>query len=334
MSHPVCHYSDQKMHEIFGCRFEEYVQQGSDQTDPGQIIDRAFFKPAEFAVHRTDDGGVLNASLNPVAPCHVLAFPSPETTGTRHENGEWRNIPGDGDFLSISKNAVAAAFHALFDWTVSGFYSAPEMHGMAGLKQSFWTANLGRSARLAVPWLHIHHLMTFEESAYTQFQKHDPRTARFIRPINVRPETLLRQAYDDKHGYKSIDNLQRNTPFISVPDNQERPDSITVTRPQHVKTNDFAVELALPESGISFSDIKAMTETAYEVQRQLQPRGVTGYTMVMDSTALQRPLRDQSAGKLSMYFVAHMNGDPEWLRGGFVYTAQKYTAPAKRDLQI
>jgi len=333
MTKSVYHFSAEKMRTLFGNTFSEFAKQRLSGLTPSQIVDETFFKPAQNAIGNTGSDAVLNASLNPVSPCHVLAFPAPESIGAKQEGGSWTNMPADGDFLSVPKEAVLETMRALYDWTVSGYKQAPELKSTGALKQSFWTANLGKAAYLAVPLLHVHHLMVFDEETHDRFKEHDPDTGRFIRPLEVGPEFLLRRAFEDKHGADAVGQLQQVTDFISISDMPDLPKDITITRPARVKVNDFAIEFTIPERHITADDIQAMTETAYDVQKHLSQHGVAGYTMVMDTTALQKP--DGCEGQnLSMYFVAHMQGDPEWLRGGFVYTAQKYTAPNMQDLML
>ena len=336
----VYHFSTEKMREILGMTFAEFAaKRFAGNTAPEDIVDETFFKMRPYAVSNAADA-ITEASLNPVSPAHVLSFPAPEYIGAQKTDDGWTGMPEDGGFINISKEAVINTFRSLFDWTSGGYLNAPiekPRDDRSSVAQSFWTANLGRAAYLAVPLLHVHHLMAFDEGTYEAFRTVDEDTDRFIRPlVHISPEELLRQAYDDKHGTDVVKKLLSETSYIDHQDVAVNNDQIKIVRPATVKRNDFRVDLEITKdaAGNSQDDIDALISAAYDVQMRLASKGAAGFTMVMDSTAIQSPSAAKDTGKLSMYFVTHMHGDPEWLKGGFVYTAQKYTAPSMRQMKL
>ena len=342
----IYHYSPQTMVDITGGTFADFVRDRVIEKDAGEIIENTFLDFRDRSIYNSSRA-VVQASLNPVSPGHALAFPSPEMIGaSKDKRGRWHNLPEDGGFINVSKEAVWATFSELFNWTVRGYFNAPFYDEDALPTQSFWTANIGRAATLAVPLLHVHLLTLHQDDFYKKFKLIDPNTERFIRKSELSPVEIFRQAFKDKHGEDTLSKLFDRAPLISLTDTVSSlnlPDGISVISPDEarkVKKNDFAVELTVPSSDFEFElpliklKMREMISAAYDIQKMLceKENGAAGFTMVADTTALQNPSQvkpDENGNiTLSMHFVTHMKDDPEWMRGGFVYTHTAYTAPS------
>jgi diadenosine tetraphosphate (Ap4A) HIT family hydrolase len=259
---------------------------------PEEIADKTFFQPCGNAIHVTEEA-ILQASINPVTPFHILAFPHPDQTGgTRASNGTLQHMPKDGGMIDLPLIPVLCAFHALYEWTTQGFKSNPlQPEGLIPAK-SVWTANMGRAAALAVPYLHIHHLPIYDdEGVYDAFRSIDANPDRFIRFFTGTPESILRKQFEAEYGTALVATLHndKTMPRLEI-DEGFIPAGIDFTRENTVKPNDFSLSLLIPpDRHVSAKDLTDMVSTAYGIQKEFKKQGAGGFTMMADVTILQCP---------------------------------------------
>ncbi len=336
------HLTTEDVLNEYGVPFNE-IKDGSVENIFMRWLDRSSY---------ISNGAAVLASINPVTPHHVFMIPTPRGLDAfQDESGNFHTQPRDSYLNEMNFNERISFMGSFANW-IAAEHTALTGIDPARIKRSFMTTNEGHESLRAVKWAHAHDLILLDDEDY-----HSPdiqalgNVDNFCRIPKTDPLKLLKsadfQSLEESGNHRKLENSTMgfsslaklfadqvslsSGPYISVIPYDGLP---SMVRPGHTAIQSFFDFDSLPINKLLCQDVLQSIEfLAGALKSEFRKVGANGFTVVMDTTALRNPevaeksVNEHGRVPITQHIIPHPEGVP-FVKGGFVYTLQKATAPA------